>query len=197
MNLNGNWDINGNLRQANFLPFRDYTGYEPMNSVNKFADPERWQPGLDILRTGIYAAQQFLTPQMRLVTPFTFEDVSRFELEAHARIGAKVRPKFKNSNSRSTFRGNSFSPCEPKAGNMNFCFLVSAWKYFKKTAGKIWWLHQICEGAFVFHQWIVRRSENRFGIFWRQNQKCFRIDIFRRLAQKTESWRIFSAWLDD
>ena len=102
MNLNGNWDINGNLRQANFLPFRDYTGYEPMNSVNKFADPERWQPGLDILRTGIYAAQQFLTPQMRLVTPFTFEDVSRFELEAHARIGAKVRPEFKNSNSRST-----------------------------------------------------------------------------------------------
>lgn len=90
MNLNGAWDIGGNQRSANFLPFKDYTGYEPMNTPNDFGDPERWQPGLDILRTGVYAAQQFLTPQMRLVTPFTFEDVSQFSIDPHARIAAEV-----------------------------------------------------------------------------------------------------------
>ena len=90
MNLNGAWDISGNLRSTNLLPFKDYTGYEPMNTPIKFDDPERWQPGLDILRTGIYSAQQFLTPQMRLVTPFTFEDLNAFSIDPHARIGFVV-----------------------------------------------------------------------------------------------------------
>ena len=43
MNLNGAWDISGNLRSANLLPFKDYTGYEPMNTPIKFADPERYE----------------------------------------------------------------------------------------------------------------------------------------------------------
>ena len=93
MNLNGAWDNGGSAREANFLPFKDYTGYAPMNSVTNFGDPERWQPGLDILRTGIYAAQQFLTPQMRLVTPFTFEDVTQFSIDPHSRIAVKVGMK--------------------------------------------------------------------------------------------------------
>ena len=54
MNLNGAWDINGNLRSANLLPFKDYTGYQAMNSVIDFSDPERWQPGLTVLDRGIY-----------------------------------------------------------------------------------------------------------------------------------------------
>jgi hypothetical protein len=57
---------------------------------NPSMNAKRWQPGLDILRTGIYAAQQFLTPQMRLVTPFTFEDVSQFSAVPHGRIGFVV-----------------------------------------------------------------------------------------------------------
>ena len=54
MNLNGAWDINGNLRSANMLPFKDYTGYQAMNTVIDFSDPERWQPGLTVLDRGIY-----------------------------------------------------------------------------------------------------------------------------------------------
>ena len=94
MNLNGAWDVNSNLRSANFLPFKDYTGYEPVNTPLDFSNPEKWQPGLDIVRTGIFAAQQFLTPQMRLVTPFTFEDVSQFSVDPHLRIATIVSVKY-------------------------------------------------------------------------------------------------------
>ena len=62
----------------------------PKNLILNGLYKKRWQPGLDILRTGIYAAQQFLTPQMRLVTPFTFENVSTFSLDPHLRIGFVV-----------------------------------------------------------------------------------------------------------
>ena len=96
MNLNGAWDINGNLRSANFLPFKDYTGYEPVNSILDFSEPDRWQPGLNVFDTGIYSAQQFLTPQMRLVTPFTFEDITQFSIDPHARIPVLVS-KLRNS----------------------------------------------------------------------------------------------------
>lgn len=90
MNLNGAWDQGGNLRSANFLPFFDYTGYEPVNSPQKFANPEKWQPGLAAFHPGIYSGQQFLTPQMRLVTPFTFEDLSQFSIDPHARLTSKL-----------------------------------------------------------------------------------------------------------
>ena len=95
MNLNGAWDINGNLRSANLLPFKDYTGYVPMNTVLEFSDPERWQPGLTVFDKGIYSAQQFLTPQMRLVTPFTFEDITQFAVDPHARLAASPQNTFK------------------------------------------------------------------------------------------------------
>ena len=54
MDLNGAWDINGNLRSANLLPCKEYTGYQAMNSVIDFSNPERWQPGLTVLDRGIY-----------------------------------------------------------------------------------------------------------------------------------------------
>jgi hypothetical protein len=93
MNIKGAWDNGGILRQTNLLPFKDYTGYTPVNTINAFEDPERWQPGLDVFHPGIYSAQQFLTPQMRMVTPFTFDDVSQFTIDPHARIGVKVIKK--------------------------------------------------------------------------------------------------------
>ena len=92
MNLNGAWDVGGNLREANLLPFKDYTGYEPINSINSLSKPERWQPGLTVPVPNIYSSQQFLTPQMRLVTPFTFDDVdiAQFTVDDHLRLPRAV-----------------------------------------------------------------------------------------------------------
>ena len=42
-----------------------------------------------------YSAQQFLTPQMRLVTPFTFEDITQFSVDPHARLAASPQNTFK------------------------------------------------------------------------------------------------------
>ena len=98
MNLNGGWDVGGNLRSANVLPFKDYTGYEPVNTINSLSKPERWQPGQTVFHPGIYSSQQFLTPQMRLVTPFTFEDITQFSLDPHARMPVEVRRTFFSDN---------------------------------------------------------------------------------------------------
>ena len=70
---------------------KDYTGYEPINTINSLSKPERWQPGQTVFHPGIYSSQQFLTPQMRLVTPFTFEDITQFSLDPHARMPVEVK----------------------------------------------------------------------------------------------------------
>ena len=90
MNMKGNWDFGGNLRTANLQPFKDYTGYQPMNNPLKLDNPERWQPLEFPIHMGIYTEQQFLTPQMRLVTPFTFQSPGTFSIEDHLRLKAIV-----------------------------------------------------------------------------------------------------------
>ena len=73
----------------NRQPFEDYTGYEPVNTPYKLANPSRWQPAIHRHRRrlgegpgdkGILVAQQFITPQVRLVKPFTYQDPGQFEL---------------------------------------------------------------------------------------------------------------------
>ena len=58
--------------------------------MNLLSKPERWQPGFTVPIPGIYSSQQFLTPQMRLVTPFTFEDITQFSVDPHARVPFEV-----------------------------------------------------------------------------------------------------------
>jgi hypothetical protein len=76
-------------RTYNGEPFEDYTGYEAVNTPYKLVDPSRWQPAIHRHRRrlgegpgdkGILVAQQFITPQVRLVKPFTYQDPSQFEL---------------------------------------------------------------------------------------------------------------------
>ncbi|WP_049575621.1 DUF6851 domain-containing protein [Streptomyces sp. SBT349] len=76
-------------RAYNGQPFEDYTGYEPVNTPYRLVNPSRWQPAVHRHRRrlgegsgdkGVFVVQQFLTPQVRMVKPFTYEDPGRFEL---------------------------------------------------------------------------------------------------------------------
>ena len=52
-------------------PFRDTTGYTPVNSANELVDPSRWQPLTIKLREGTYTSQQFTTPQWAVTEPYS------------------------------------------------------------------------------------------------------------------------------
>jgi hypothetical protein len=76
-------------RRYNPRPFADYTGYRPVNTAFELVDPSRWQPQLTPHRRrlgagpgdkGIFTVQQFVTPQLRLVKPYTYEDPGQFRL---------------------------------------------------------------------------------------------------------------------
>jgi len=75
-------------RRYNPRQFADYTGYRPVNTAFKLSNPTRWQPQLTPHRRrlgtggagdkGIFTVQHFVTPQMRLVKPYTFDDPRQF-----------------------------------------------------------------------------------------------------------------------
>lgn len=71
-NLAGTGAVTGRLHDGyNQLGgYADTTGYAPVNSPTELSDPSRWQPDLVRKGIGIYAAQQFVTPQMANVEPF-------------------------------------------------------------------------------------------------------------------------------
>lgn len=52
-------------------PFRDTTGYAPVNSANELVDPSRWQPLINQLREGTWVSQQFTTPQWAVTEPYS------------------------------------------------------------------------------------------------------------------------------
>jgi hypothetical protein len=54
-------------------PYSDYTGYIPLNSVDRLNDPNRWQP---LLVNGV--PQKWLLPQWGLVKPFALTSGSQF-----------------------------------------------------------------------------------------------------------------------
>ncbi|WP_329550529.1 DUF6851 domain-containing protein [Streptomyces sp. NBC_00696] len=80
----------GDLGRTHHGPaFADYTAYRPANTPHELTDPARWQPAQRPHRRragggpgdkGVFTVQQFLTPQLRLTTPYTYEDPARFEL---------------------------------------------------------------------------------------------------------------------
>ncbi|MFD0319246.1 vanadium-dependent haloperoxidase [Streptomyces flavalbus] len=72
-------------------PYDDYTGYQPVNSPYALTNPSRWQPAMHPHRRrvgggpgdkGIWVIQRFVTPQARLVKPYTFTDPGQFTLPA-------------------------------------------------------------------------------------------------------------------
>jgi VCPO second helical-bundle domain/Domain of unknown function (DUF6851) len=84
-------------RKYNGQPYDDYTGYQPVNTAYELADPSRWQPAIGPHRRrvggglpgtaparagdkGIFIVQRFVTPQLRLVKPYTYKDPDQFEI---------------------------------------------------------------------------------------------------------------------
>jgi hypothetical protein len=91
-------------RRYHRKPFADYTGYRPVNTAYELVDPSRWQPQLTPhLRRlgagpgdkGIFTVQHFVTPQLRLVTPYTFEDPGQFHI---------ARPEFSDHHRRWAYK---------------------------------------------------------------------------------------------
>lgn len=68
----------GQERQYNHLRYADYTGYRPINTAYEVIDPSRWQPNVVDNGYGIYQVQQFITPQYRLVRPYSYPTPSVF-----------------------------------------------------------------------------------------------------------------------
>ncbi len=76
-------------RTYNPRPYRDYTGYKPVNTAYELTNPSRWQPQVTTHRRrigrgegdkGVFTVQQFVTPQVRVTKPYSFSDPSRFRL---------------------------------------------------------------------------------------------------------------------
>jgi hypothetical protein len=76
-------------RKYHGKPYDDYTGYRPVNTPYKVVNPSRWQPAMHPHRRrvgggpgdkGIWVIQRFVTPQMRLVKPYTYQDPGQFKL---------------------------------------------------------------------------------------------------------------------
>ncbi len=62
----------------NCQPYADYTGYEPVNTAYDLRDPSRWQPSVGTRGNGIFQVQQGVTPQWRLVRPYSYDNPNRF-----------------------------------------------------------------------------------------------------------------------
>jgi hypothetical protein len=62
----------------NRQPYSDYLGYQPVNTAYELKDPSRWQPNLVTTGNGIFRVQQFVTPQMRVTLPYSYNTPDRF-----------------------------------------------------------------------------------------------------------------------
>ena len=58
-------------------PYSDYTGYAPVNSAELLKDARLWQPDTLTTGNGIFFSQQFVTPQLGVTQPFSYDSVTR------------------------------------------------------------------------------------------------------------------------
>jgi hypothetical protein len=61
--------------------YSDYTGYEPVNTPDTIADPNRWQPLRVLDANGNVVVQQYIGPHWGLVTPFALASGDKFRPE--------------------------------------------------------------------------------------------------------------------
>lgn len=63
---------------SNPSPYRDYTGYEAVNTAYELKNPSRWQPDVQRQGIGLYKIQQFVTPQYAFVEPYSYNSPDEF-----------------------------------------------------------------------------------------------------------------------
>jgi hypothetical protein len=54
-------------------PYAEYLGYRPRNSAYAIHDPGRWQPNILTSDNGIFTVQQFVTPEISVTKPYSFD----------------------------------------------------------------------------------------------------------------------------
>jgi hypothetical protein len=62
-------------------PYSDYTGYQPVNPVDRIVDPDRWQPIPFTRADGSKFTPGFLTPHWYRMQPFALESAAQFRAE--------------------------------------------------------------------------------------------------------------------
>jgi hypothetical protein len=65
--------------EYNCQPYADYLGYEPVNTAYELEDASRWQPAITTTGAGLFRVQQFVTPQLRVTLPYSYDDPDQFE----------------------------------------------------------------------------------------------------------------------
>ena len=76
-------------------PFKDTTGYMPVNSANNLVDPSRWQPLVTMTGPGVYTGQEFITPQWADTEPYTGIDPRAIRADAPADSNHHDMQKYK------------------------------------------------------------------------------------------------------
>ncbi len=66
-------------RAFNRQPYADYLGYEPVNTAYDLRNASRWQPQIVTRGNGIFQVQQFVTPQLRMTRPYSYDDPGIFQ----------------------------------------------------------------------------------------------------------------------
>ncbi|MCA1563245.1 MAG: vanadium-dependent haloperoxidase [Acidobacteria bacterium] len=70
-------------------PFSDYTGYQPVNSVDVIVDPDRWQPITFTALDGTRFTPSYLTPHWGLVEPFGLTSPDQFRPPPPPLVGSE------------------------------------------------------------------------------------------------------------
>ena len=65
-------------RIYNRQPYADYTGYKPVNTAYDLVDPSRWQPNFGNNGAGLFRIQQFVTPQLAVTLPYSYDTPAIF-----------------------------------------------------------------------------------------------------------------------
>jgi hypothetical protein len=54
-------------------PYAEYLGYHPVNTAYQITDPAHWQPNITTSDNGIFTVQQFVTPEIGVTQPYSFD----------------------------------------------------------------------------------------------------------------------------
>ena len=90
-------DEDGSL--YNLRPYADTPGYTPVNKGKRLINPRRWQPDTLTNGSGIFSTQQFVTPQLAVTRPFSYDEptlMAPFPRKSYAvRFNGKPRPAYR------------------------------------------------------------------------------------------------------
>ncbi len=79
----------------NRKPYRDYTGYTPVNTFYQLKRPSEWQPAEGTNGFGKFNVQQFVTPQMGKVRAYSFRNNEQFSIPYPWKSDVRNREAYK------------------------------------------------------------------------------------------------------